>query len=192
MRFRESFGERQQPRVHVLPSRPREGRVSKQTTNPPAFAVYAEGAPRDLHPILRDEFCRIASEVLRNAFRHAQARRIKAEIRYDEHRLQVQIRDDGRGTNEQVLTDRGSKGHRGLRGMHERAKLVGGKLAVWSTLHSGTEIDLTIPASSALCVVRNPGDSEVLEKRERRGRDSFRRQRQDPGVHYARKEVNDG
>jgi signal transduction histidine kinase len=80
----------------------------------PRLSVYAEGAPRDLHPILRDEVCRIASEVLRNAFRHAQARRIKAEIRYDEDRLQGQIRDDGRGTNEQVLTDRGSKGQRGL------------------------------------------------------------------------------
>jgi hypothetical protein len=76
--------------------------------------------------------------------------------------------------------------------MHERAKLVGGKLALWSKLHSGTEIDLTIRAFSALCVVPNPGDSEVLEKRERRGRDSFRCQRQDPGVHYARKEVHYG
>jgi hypothetical protein len=36
-----------------------------------------------------------------------------------------------------------------LPGMHERAKLVGGKLAVWSKLHSGTEIELSIPASSA-------------------------------------------
>ena len=60
-----------------------------------------------------------------------------------------EIRDDGRGINEQVLTDHGSTGHWGLRGMHERAKLVGGKLAVWSKLHSGTEIELSIPASSA-------------------------------------------
>jgi hypothetical protein len=33
--------------------------------------------------------------------------------------------------------------------MHERAKLVGGKLAVWSELNSGTEAELTIPASIA-------------------------------------------
>jgi hypothetical protein len=31
--------------------------------------------------------------------------------------------------------------------MHERAKLVGGKLAVWSEAGSGTEAELTIPAA---------------------------------------------
>jgi len=33
--------------------------------------------------------------------------------------------------------------------MHERAKLIGGKLAVWSEIDSGTEVELTIPASLA-------------------------------------------
>jgi hypothetical protein len=33
--------------------------------------------------------------------------------------------------------------------MHERAKLVGAKLAVWSELDSGTETELTIPGSIA-------------------------------------------
>jgi hypothetical protein len=33
--------------------------------------------------------------------------------------------------------------------MHERAKLVGGKLAIWSELDSGTEAELAIPASVA-------------------------------------------
>ena len=32
-------------------------------------------------------------------------------------------------------------------GMQERAKLVGGKLAVWSELDSGTKVELTVPAS---------------------------------------------
>jgi len=47
------------------------------------------------------------------------------------------------------VTDKGRAGHWGLRGMHERAKLVGGNLGVWSKLDSGTEIELTIPASTA-------------------------------------------
>jgi hypothetical protein len=33
--------------------------------------------------------------------------------------------------------------------MRERAKLVGGKLAIWSQVDSGTEVELTIPASKA-------------------------------------------
>jgi signal transduction histidine kinase len=33
--------------------------------------------------------------------------------------------------------------------MRERAKLMGGKLAVWSELDTGTEVELKIPASRA-------------------------------------------
>ena len=33
--------------------------------------------------------------------------------------------------------------------MRERATLVGGKLTIWSEVNSGTEIELTIPASRA-------------------------------------------
>jgi len=33
--------------------------------------------------------------------------------------------------------------------MRERAKLMGGKLAVWSEQDSGTEVELRIPASRA-------------------------------------------
>ena len=36
-----------------------------------------------------------------------------------------------------------------MAGMQERAKLAGGKLAVFSRLDSGTEAELTIPASIA-------------------------------------------
>jgi len=35
-----------------------------------------------------------------------------------------------------VLSKDGQPGHYGLRGMRERAKLMGGKLAVWSELDS--------------------------------------------------------
>lgn len=40
-------------------------------------------------------------------------------------------------------------GHWGLRGMRERAGLVGGNLEVWSEVGSGTEVELTVPAASA-------------------------------------------
>jgi hypothetical protein len=33
--------------------------------------------------------------------------------------------------------------------MRERAKLVGGELAIWSEVDSGTEVELSIPASKA-------------------------------------------
>jgi signal transduction histidine kinase len=120
-------------------------------TNPDAaeFRVEVEGTPRNLHPILRDEVYRIAGEALRNAFKHAQAQRIEVEIRYDERHLRLRVRDDGKGTDAKHLNEDGQPGHYGLRGMRERAKLLGGKLAVWSERDSGTEVELRIPASRA-------------------------------------------
>src|SRR5262249_52979496 len=50
----------------------------------PIFGLTVEGQQRVLTPVIRDEVYRIAREVLRNAFRHAQARRIEAELLYDE------------------------------------------------------------------------------------------------------------
>jgi ligand-binding sensor domain-containing protein/signal transduction histidine kinase len=120
-------------------------------TNPNAaeFRVKVEGTPQNLHPILRDEVYRIAGEALRNAFRHAQAQRIEVEIRYDERQLRLRVLDDGKGIDAKHFDGDGYAGHFGLRGMRERAKLMGGKLAVWSGLDSGTEVELSIPASRA-------------------------------------------
>jgi signal transduction histidine kinase len=86
---------------------------------------------------------------MRNAFRHAGASRIEVDIHYDNRQLMVRIRDNGKGIDAKVLDEGGRAGQHGLPGMHERAKLVGGKLAIWSELHSGTEIELTVPASVA-------------------------------------------
>ena len=117
--------------------------------NPPVFDVHVEGTAREIHPILRDNVFRIAAEALRNAFLHAEACRIEVEIHCDERQLRLRIRDDGKGIDSQIVTDQGCNGHWGLQGMHERAKLVGGNLDVWSRLNCGTEIELTIPASIA-------------------------------------------
>jgi signal transduction histidine kinase/streptogramin lyase len=117
--------------------------------SPPAFDLQVEGTPRDLHPLLRDEVYRIASEALRNAFRHAQARRIEVQICYDKHQLRLRVRDDGKGIDSQIVADKHCPGHWGLQGMHERAKVIGGHLELRSDKGSGTEIELAIPASIA-------------------------------------------
>jgi signal transduction histidine kinase len=119
------------------------------TGDAPAFSVEVEGAAQDLHPILRDEIYRIASEALRNAFHHAQARRIEVEIRYDPRQLRVRLRDDGIGIDADVLRQEGREGHFGFRGMRERAKSIGGRLEIWGEQGAGTEVELIVPASVA-------------------------------------------
>jgi PAS domain S-box-containing protein len=124
---------------------------------PPAFRVEVEGKPRNLHPARREEVHRIAAEALGNAFRHAQARKIEVEIRYEEQQFRLRIRDDGKGIDPEVLSAGRREGHFGLHGMKERAEIADGKLEIWSRDGSGTEIELTIPATSAYAAVR-PSD----------------------------------
>jgi ligand-binding sensor domain-containing protein/signal transduction histidine kinase len=117
--------------------------------NSATFRVLVEGTPQSLNPILRDEIYRIAREALRNAFLHAQARRIEAEITYSEPLLRLRIRDDGNGIDPQVLGQGSRAGHWGLPGMHERAQRIGAQLNVWSRPGAGTEVELSIPGSVA-------------------------------------------
>ena len=114
----------------------------------PVIDLEVEGAPRGLNPVVRDEAYRIACEALRNAFRHAQARRITTEIRYDKRHFRLRVRDDGKGMDENTKQPQPS-GHFGLPGMRERAETVGGRLEVWSKLNSGTQVELSIPGTIA-------------------------------------------
>jgi signal transduction histidine kinase/ligand-binding sensor domain-containing protein len=118
------------------------------THRPATFRVSVEGQPRDLHPILRDEIYKIATEALRNAFHHSQAKQVEVEIRYGSE-FRLRVRDDGKGMDAAVLSSHGLEGHYGLRGMRERAKLIKGKLVVWSEVDEGTEVELRVPASAA-------------------------------------------
>jgi signal transduction histidine kinase/ligand-binding sensor domain-containing protein len=111
------------------------------------FSVTLVGNPRPLDPIVRDETFRIGREALANAFQHSNASRIEVELTYDRKGIRLRIRDDGRGIDPQIIGT-GRPGHWGLSGMRERANQVG-ELNIWSRLHIGTEIDLTIPARVA-------------------------------------------
>jgi signal transduction histidine kinase len=133
-----------------------EGLAADQTLHArPEFQMRVEGAERELPPLVRSEVYRIAGEALRNAFRHAQARRIEVEIQYGRRYFRLRVRDDGKGIDPRVLGDGGRAGHHGLPGLHERAQLVGGRLAIRSEPASGTEIELSIPG--AVAFAKSPG-----------------------------------
>jgi signal transduction histidine kinase len=114
----------------------------------PMLRVSMDGTPRELHPILRDDVYRIAREALRNAYLHAQASKIEADIIYGARLLRLRIRDDGKGIDPKLL-DAGREGHWGLAGMRERAEQIGARLDIWSETGAGTEVELRVPASIA-------------------------------------------
>jgi signal transduction histidine kinase len=115
----------------------------------PIFDLIEEGERRSLSTTTKNEICRIALEILRNAFRHSNATRIEAEIRHDNQILRLRIRDNGRGIDPKVLKEGGRPGHWGLRGIRERAERIGSQLDFWSESGAGTEVQLTVPAAVA-------------------------------------------
>ncbi|MGW2223509.1 HAMP domain-containing sensor histidine kinase [Nonomuraea sp. NPDC001684] len=83
---------------------------------------------------------RIAQESLTNVARHAQATRATLTLTPDEGDLVLRVTDDGRGG----IGEPGA----GIRGMHERALLIGARLSVHSPPGGGTEIVLTVPGAA--------------------------------------------
>jgi two-component system sensor histidine kinase UhpB len=83
---------------------------------------------------------RVAQEALTNIARHAGATKVVLELQcVDEHTV-LRVRDDGRGVSPESLLS-----SNGIRGMRERAMLIGANLAIASPPGGGTEVRLTIP-----------------------------------------------
>jgi len=115
----------------------------------PEYQLSSEGAPRDLHPFLRDEVYSICREAIANAFRHAVASRIEARIVFLPRKLVVTIVDDGIGMSKSIRTS-GRTGHFGLSGMQAHARRINAMLQVESVLGSGTRITLEAPLSATI------------------------------------------
>jgi len=137
---------------------------SNANGNAPAFDLIEEGDRRALSSGISGEISRIALELMRNAYQHAHAQRVEAEIRYGEDMLRLRIRDDGKGVEPEVLKDGGRSGHWGLRGIRERADRIGAHLELWSELGNGTEAELLVPATMAYENYRESYRSKMLRK----------------------------
>jgi two-component system sensor histidine kinase UhpB len=81
---------------------------------------------------------RVAQEAITNALRHADAEQIRLTLKPESNATVVRIRDDGRGIAD---APEGA----GLRGMRERAVLVGGTLDLANAPGGGTTVTLTLP-----------------------------------------------
>ncbi len=80
--------------------------------------VRVAGDPRRLPAQIENNALRIAQEALTNALRHADAKLVSIETKFNSASLELRIEDDGRGFDVPgVLT--AADVHFGLRGMHE-------------------------------------------------------------------------
>jgi hypothetical protein len=87
------------------------------------------------------ELLRIVSEALTNVRKHADATMVRIHAEVSRSELVIRVTDNGRGFVQEEAFDQGM----GLRGMRERARLIGGSLLVMSELSGGTTIEVRTP-----------------------------------------------
>jgi len=109
-----------------------------------ALDLHAPEPINDLAPEIEQAVYRIANEGLTNVARHAGAHRLTVRLDQTGGQLTLTISDDGRGFD---TTSPPHDDQYGLRGMHERADMIGGALEIESQPGKGTTTRLTVEAA---------------------------------------------
>ena len=96
---------------------------------------------------------RVTEEALENVVGHARASQILVRLQVDDGLVELTVDDDGLGFDPEPRTlvpEGGDAGDvptpLGLLGMHERARLVGGRLEVTGRPGAGTTVRLQVPS----------------------------------------------
>jgi signal transduction histidine kinase len=89
---------------------------------------------------------RIVQEALTNTLRHARATRAEVTVRHEDHAVELEVRDDGRGVP--LMADGGGAGQ-GLVGMRERAALLGGTLEAGPLPGGGFRVHARLPLEAS-------------------------------------------
>jgi signal transduction histidine kinase len=114
------------------------------------FGISAEvqtvGNPRPLVPETELVMFRITQEALANVRKHSQATKVNVRIEFEENKVIVSIRDNGKGfISTSDIDDLARKGKLGLVGIQERVQLLRGDLKINSQQGRGTELLVEVP-----------------------------------------------
>lgn len=118
-----------------------------------ATTLTVTGVVRRLSPEVELGAFRIAQEALRNVVRHARASQVELQVGFGADELVLCVVDDGGGFAPEQLAEAPTE-HLGLLGMSERARLLGGSLAVRSAPGRGTRVEATVPLAVSCAVPR--------------------------------------
>jgi signal transduction histidine kinase len=121
-----------------------------ETTSRRTGAELTLNLPRQLAgnppPEVEQGIYRIAQEALENIVRHAQASAIVVSLEQEDGALRLEVEDDGLGVGQ--AGDWAGLEHLGIRGMVERAQLIGGRLEIRDREGKGTRVTLVVPSES--------------------------------------------
>ena len=103
------------------------------------------GAARLLPARIEAGLYRIARESLMNVVRHSGAARVAVRVIATPEGITLSVEDDGEGFDaSEVPADR-----YGLVGINERARLLGGRLKIETSVGTGTRVEVHVPLSNA-------------------------------------------
>jgi signal transduction histidine kinase/ABC-type uncharacterized transport system substrate-binding protein len=123
---------------------PAVGALCKEFTAKQGIRVYfkANEIPRSVHPDVALCIFRIVQEGLRNLKKYSGAEEGEVDLRITGDRLEISVRDEGRGFE---LSESRQNGGLGIRSMEERARLLGGKFEIHSEPGKGTTLEAWVP-----------------------------------------------
>jgi two-component system nitrate/nitrite sensor histidine kinase NarX len=110
--------------------------------------VSVEDVDLDVHlsSEVQAQLIRIVQEALSNVRKHANASHVWIGCRAANGDLLLEVRDDGQGFSPEDVT---SASQHGLRGMRERAELIGADFQVISRPQQGAEVRIRLPIKRA-------------------------------------------
>ncbi|HEY4485782.1 MAG TPA: histidine kinase [Nitrospiria bacterium] len=132
-------------RMELLPAiRNYLGSYGKQYQIKTDFRV--RGDERHIPPRVKIFVFRIIQEALSNVQKHAKASRIGVELRIGKGDLRATLSDNGRGFDLEAISSHPEKwASFGLKGIMERARLLGGTAVIDTQPGQGTKIVLRVP-----------------------------------------------
>lgn len=117
--------------------------------------IRIEGAPGRIPAVVDATAYRIVREALTNSLRHACASHVEVVVHHEPERLDIRVRDDGRGRSqakanhlpehEPAPGDRGW----GIAGMRQRAALLGGRVDIAPAPGGGFVVHASLPLEAA-------------------------------------------
>lgn len=110
----------------------------------PEVEVVVTGSPPRRDAFLEHELYRMALELVTNARRHARASHVVLDLEWRDDEVVLRVKDDGRGLVGQPA-DHAARGHFGLMGIQERARWLGGSVAIMTGPEIGTEVRVGVP-----------------------------------------------
>jgi two-component system nitrate/nitrite sensor histidine kinase NarX len=99
---------------------------------------------RPVPPEIQAQLVRIVQEALSNIRKHARANKVWLQLREWQNEQVLEVTDDGAGFDSEDVPE---ASQHGLRGMRERAELIGADFQIISQAHQGTTVRLTLPIS---------------------------------------------